>query len=82
MKVWAEARVVEDDPALLERLSDTGYRAKVERAILFDLTAWEVNCPQHITPRHDEEMLQLVNQKLIQRVAELEAEVARLNAAG
>jgi len=82
VKVWAEARVVEDDPALLERLSDTGYRAKIERAILFDLTAWEVNCPQHITPRHDEEMLHLVNQKLIQRVAELEAEVARLNAAG
>lgn len=82
VKVWAEARVVEDDPALLERLTDPGYKAKVERAILFDLTAWEVNCPQHITPRHDEEMLQLVNQKLIQRVAELEAEVARLNAAG
>lgn len=82
VKVWAEARVIEDDPALLERLSVPGYRAKVERAILFDLKAWEVNCPQHITPRHDEEMLHLVNDKLLRRVAELEAEVERLKPAG
>ncbi len=52
----------------------------MERAILFDLTMWEINCHQHITPRHDEEMLELVNRKLIQRVAELEQEMAALKA--
>jgi predicted pyridoxine 5'-phosphate oxidase superfamily flavin-nucleotide-binding protein len=80
VKIWAEARVIEDDPDLIARLSDPDYKAKVERAILFDLTMWEVNCHQHITPRHDEEMLQMVNQKLIQRVAELEQEMAALKA--
>lgn len=80
VKIWAEARVIEDDPDLIARLSDPDYKAKVERAILFDLTMWEINCHQHITPRHDEEMLELVNRKLIQRVAELEQEMAALKA--
>lgn len=82
VKIWAEARVVEDDQALIESLSDPDYRAKVERAILFDLTMWEVNCHQHITPRHDDEMLEMVNGKLIERIGALEAEVARLKSAG
>ena len=51
IKVWGRARVVEDDPALLERLGDPGYRARPERAILFTVEAWDVNCSQHITER-------------------------------
>src|SRR6266480_4149916 len=35
IKVWGRARVVENDPALMERLVDPGYRARPERAILF-----------------------------------------------
>ena len=34
IKVWGRAQVVEDDPALLARLADPGYRARPERAIL------------------------------------------------
>lgn len=82
VKIWANARMIEGDEALQAQLSDPDYRAKVERAILFDLTAWEVNCHQHITPRHDDEMLELVNAKLIQRVAELEQENAVLRSGG
>ena len=37
--------------ALLARLADPGYRARPERAILFTVEAWDVNCPQHITAR-------------------------------
>ncbi len=55
IKVWGRARVVEDDPALLARLSDPGYRARPERAILFTVEAWDVNCSQHITARFSEE---------------------------
>ena len=51
IKVWGRARVVEDDPALLARLFDAGYRARPERAILFTIEAWDVNCSQHITAR-------------------------------
>jgi predicted pyridoxine 5'-phosphate oxidase superfamily flavin-nucleotide-binding protein len=54
IKVWGRARVVEDDPHLLARLTDPGYRARPERAILFDVEAWDVNCSQHITARFTE----------------------------
>ncbi len=52
IKVWGRARVVENDPALMERLVDPGYRARPERAILFTIEAWDVNCSQHITERY------------------------------
>ena len=52
IKLWGRARVVENDPALMERLVDPGYRARPERAILFTIEAWDVNCSQHITERY------------------------------
>ncbi|QDU51694.1 pyridoxamine 5'-phosphate oxidase family protein [Gimesia panareensis] len=51
VKLWGTARIVEDDPDLLARLRDVAYPARVERAILFSITAWDVNCSQHIHPR-------------------------------
>ena len=57
IKIWGRAEFVEDSPSLLERLSDPAYGATVERALVFHLEAWDVNCPQHITPRFTEEEL-------------------------
>lgn len=48
IKIWGRARVVEDDPALLERLADSSYDAVPERAIVFTIEAWDTNCRQHI----------------------------------
>jgi predicted pyridoxine 5'-phosphate oxidase superfamily flavin-nucleotide-binding protein len=81
IKVWGRARVVEDDPALLARLADPGYRARPERAILFTVEAWDVNCSQHITPRFTEAEVVEATAPLRDRIAELEAENARLRAA-
>ncbi len=81
IKVWGRARVVEDDPALLARLTDPGYRARPERAILFTVEAWDVNCSQHITPRFTEAEVVEATVVLRDRIAELEAENARLRAA-
>lgn len=39
IKLWGKARVVEDDPALLNMLRDPAYPGKVERAILFEIEA-------------------------------------------
>ncbi len=78
IKLWGRARVVEDDPALLARLVEPGYRAKPERAILFEVEAWDVNCPQHITPRYSEAEIAPALAKLQARIDELEAEVKRL----
>ena len=81
IKVWGRARVVEDDPALLARLVDPGYRARPERAILFTVEAWDVNCSQHITARFTEDEVAEATGPLLQRIAALEAENAELQAA-
>jgi uncharacterized protein len=81
IKLWGRARVVEDDPALLARLSDPGYRARPERAILFTVEAWDVNCTQHITARFTEDEVAKATAPLLARIAALEMENARLRAA-
>ncbi len=78
IKIWGRAEVIEDDADLLARLTPEGYKARPERAFVFTITAWDVNCPQHITPRYDETMLRQVTAKLTARVGDLEAENARL----
>lgn len=80
IKIWGRARVVEDDPALMEKLVEPGYRARPERAILFTVEAWDSNCSQHITERYTPAEVALAVQGLTDRVAVLEAENARLRA--
>lgn len=53
IKVWGEARVVEGDAELTARLMPPDYKARAEQAILFTVTAWDANCPQHIPARID-----------------------------
>jgi predicted pyridoxine 5'-phosphate oxidase superfamily flavin-nucleotide-binding protein len=78
IKVWGRARVVENDPKLMERLIDPGYRARPERAILFTVEAWDVNCSQHITERYTQAEVAIAVSGLRDRIAALEAELARL----
>jgi predicted pyridoxine 5'-phosphate oxidase superfamily flavin-nucleotide-binding protein len=78
IKIWGRARVVENDPALLTRLADPGYRARPERAILFTVEAWDVNCTQHITARFTASEVADATVVLRERIAALEAENARL----
>jgi len=78
IKLWGRARVVEDDAGLLERLAEPGYAGKPERAVVFEIEAWDVNCPQHITPRYTDDQIAPAIAKLQTRIDELEAEVAGL----
>jgi predicted pyridoxine 5'-phosphate oxidase superfamily flavin-nucleotide-binding protein len=80
VKLWGTARVVEDDGELLERLSDPDYPGKVERAIVFTVEAWDINCPQHIHPRYAERQVRPVIEGLQARIAELEQELSKLRA--
>jgi predicted pyridoxine 5'-phosphate oxidase superfamily flavin-nucleotide-binding protein len=80
IKIWGHARVVENDPALLTRLADPGYRARPERAILFTVEAWDVNCTQHITAHFTASEVADATVVLRERIAALEAENARLRA--
>ncbi len=82
IKIWGRARVVEDDPELLGKLADPDYEGRPERAIVFAIAAWDVNCPQHITRRYTEAEVARAVEKLTARIAELEAEITRLSGAG
>ncbi len=78
IKIWGRARVVVDDPELLERLADAGYKAVPEQAVVFEIEAWDVNCPQHITPRLTEREVASLVGPLQARIGDLEAQVAAL----
>ncbi len=80
IKIWGRARVVEDDAALVAKLFDEGYKAKPERAILFTIEAWDVNCSQHIVTRYTEAQLEDAFNDVRKHIATLEAENARLRA--
>ena len=78
IKVWGRARVVEGDAELIETLRDPAYPGKPERAIVFEVGTWDVNCPQHIHRRFPESAVAPVVEGLRDRIKELEAEVAEL----
>jgi len=78
VKIWGEARVVDDDPALLQALMPKGYRARPEQVIVFKIAAWDTNCPQHIPQKFDAADVAAALATRDARIAELEAELAAL----
>ena len=78
VKIWGEARVVDDDPALLQSLMPQGYKARPEQVILFKISAWDTNCPQHIPQKFDAADVAAALASRDTRIAELEAELAAL----
>jgi predicted pyridoxine 5'-phosphate oxidase superfamily flavin-nucleotide-binding protein len=77
VKIWGEARVVDDDPALLKSLMPAGYKARPEQVILFQVFAWDTNCPQHIPQKFDAADVAAALASRDARIAELEAELAK-----
>jgi predicted pyridoxine 5'-phosphate oxidase superfamily flavin-nucleotide-binding protein len=67
-------------PALLAKLWPEGYQARDEQAILFEVEAWDTNCPQHIPQMFHAEDVAGTIVKFQERIKELEAEVAALKA--
>lgn len=78
IKIWGTARVVEGDADLTDQLMPEGYKARAEQVILFTVTAWDANCPQHIPQRFEAADVAAALAARDERIAELEAEVARL----
>jgi predicted pyridoxine 5'-phosphate oxidase superfamily flavin-nucleotide-binding protein len=76
IKLWGKARVVDGDPALVERLRDAEDPSPAERVILFEVEAWDMNCQQHIHRRFPQEIVGPFVQKLQARIKELEAKLS------
>lgn len=78
IKIWGEARVVEGDDALMARLMPEGYAARPEQVILFTVTAWDANCPQHIPVRYEAADVAAALDARDARIKALEQEVQTL----
>ena len=78
VKIWGRARVFEDDAALVARLLPQGDRAKTEQAILFEVEAWDTNCPSHIPQMLPAGEVAATIAGMRERIQELEAENAAL----
>ena len=83
LKIWGRAKVVPENeaPGLIARLQVPAYRARIERAVVISIEAYDWNCPQHIMPRFTEAEMAPWVATLQQKVADLEEENARLKAA-
>jgi hypothetical protein len=82
VKIWGEARVIEDDPVLTRGLMPRAYKARPSQVILFNVLAWDANCPQHIPQRLEAADVATALAERDRRIAELEAQVALLRTAG
>lgn len=86
IKIWGRAQMVEGDPILLERLMSgvgaegyaQGHKAIPERALLFTVTAWDPNCPQHIPRKFDHDEVEALLEEKNREIARLASELARL----
>ena len=81
LKVLGRMRMFDLGDAPLELVFEVelpDYRARIERVAVIAVEAFDWNCPQHITPRFTEAEVRAAAQPLHDRIAALEAEVARL----
>ena len=78
VKIWGEARVVENDPELARQVTHADYKARVERVIVFSVKAWDANCHQHIPHLLRAEDVYAELEQKDRRIAELEAQLAQL----
>ncbi len=81
IKIWGRARAVEDDPELSSRLTSQGYAALADQAVLFEVKAWDVNCPRHIPQKLDAAEVAEVFATLRSRIESLEVENRKLRTA-
>jgi predicted pyridoxine 5'-phosphate oxidase superfamily flavin-nucleotide-binding protein len=73
-----EVRDAKDAPELIEKLTMPDYKAKIERAMILHVEAFDWNCPQHITPRYTMDEIRTMTMPLYEHVEKLEKEIAEL----
>lgn len=80
LKILARVEIkdVGDDPDLIERLEMPDYKAKIERAMILRVEAFDWNCPQHITPRFTFEEIKQITKPMPDQIEKLEGELRSL----
>jgi predicted pyridoxine 5'-phosphate oxidase superfamily flavin-nucleotide-binding protein len=74
LKIYADVRIasLEDHPDLFKALDPADYKHTAERMLIFDVKAYDWNCPQHITPRYTVDEIKTAFAKQNDYVAQLE----------
>ena len=76
VKVWGTARVVAATPELVAALRPDGERGRIEQIVLVTVSAWDINCPQHIPQKLDAAEVAAALDQRDRRIAELERQLA------
>ncbi len=72
--VHIEVLAAAEAPELIAKLENLDYPAKIERAMILRVEAFDWNCPQHITPRYTTEEIKIMNQPIYEQIENLTAE--------
>ena len=80
LKILADVEVKDaaDAPDMIEALQIGGYKATVERAVVFHLEAFDWNCTQHTTPRYTMDEIRAMIGPLNDHIKRLESEIEKL----
>lgn len=80
LKILANVEVIDakDAPEIIEKLTVPNYKAKIERAMILHVEAFDWNCPQHITPRYTMDEIKQMVAPMNEHIAKLEAEIEEL----
>jgi predicted pyridoxine 5'-phosphate oxidase superfamily flavin-nucleotide-binding protein len=77
-KLWGEARVVENNDQLVGSLMPVAYKARPEQVIVFAVSAWDYNCPQHIPLRFEAADVEKLLSERDAKIAALELQIKDL----
>ena len=81
IKIWGDGARCRGRRRADGQADAAGYKARPEQVILFTVSAWDSNCPQHIPQRFEAADVAAALNSRDRRIAELEAEIARLKTA-
>jgi predicted pyridoxine 5'-phosphate oxidase superfamily flavin-nucleotide-binding protein len=81
LKIFGHAKLVEGAslPDALRKIENDPAATPIERGIIIQVEAFHWNCPKYIVPRFTEEQVRTAVAPLVQRIHDLEAELARLS---
>lgn len=75
VKIWGDARCLEGNAELMNKLTPQDYKVRLEAVILFTVSAWDANCPKHIPQRVEAAEVAAVLVERDNRIAALEKKV-------
>lgn len=80
LKLYAHAKIVdlEENKELYNLLKPTDYKFRPERMMVFEIQAYDWNCPQHITPRYTADEIEQALLPQRKYISDLENKVKEL----